>query len=168
MLKEWNQIHNFILGLWELLWFHLITVPVPQHCVANRVPVSGQRVKCNLYYETASVSIHRELRNWIGIFSIACPRKKKLKKPYRQNSQFWNVLAKLSGLLLGYNSQLFVKISFWGLSQRFFIFFQQWVFPRSVLNFETSYVYLSWKQLPPEWTEATGFWFSCIKLSTWI
>jgi hypothetical protein len=28
MLNEGNQIHNFILCLWELLWFHVITVPV--------------------------------------------------------------------------------------------------------------------------------------------
>ncbi len=29
MLHEGNQLHNFILWLWELLWFHFITVPVP-------------------------------------------------------------------------------------------------------------------------------------------
>ncbi len=29
MLNEGNQIHNFILCLWELLWFHFITVPDP-------------------------------------------------------------------------------------------------------------------------------------------
>jgi hypothetical protein len=29
MLNEGNQIHNFILCLWELLWFHFITGSVP-------------------------------------------------------------------------------------------------------------------------------------------
>jgi hypothetical protein len=26
---EWNQIHSFILCLWELLWFHFIMIPEP-------------------------------------------------------------------------------------------------------------------------------------------
>ncbi len=46
LLNEGNQIHNFILCLWELMWFHfstvrfrqkvkvpVCTVPVPLHCL---------------------------------------------------------------------------------------------------------------------------------------
>ncbi len=29
LLTEGNQIYNFTLSLWELLWFHFITVPDP-------------------------------------------------------------------------------------------------------------------------------------------
>ncbi len=41
MLNEGNHIHNFILCLCELLWFHFIPVPVPlrQKITAPTVPV---------------------------------------------------------------------------------------------------------------------------------
>ncbi len=42
MLNEGNQKHKFKLCLWELLWFHFITVPVPllQKVTGPTVPVS--------------------------------------------------------------------------------------------------------------------------------
>jgi len=35
MLNERNQIDNFLLCLWELLWFHYITVQVPLSSVVK-------------------------------------------------------------------------------------------------------------------------------------
>ncbi len=38
MLNEGHQVYKFILCLWELLWFHFITVPVPvEWCKKSRI-----------------------------------------------------------------------------------------------------------------------------------
>jgi hypothetical protein len=46
LLKEGNQIHNFILYLWELLWFNFITVPVAELYVINCGSGSAKAKSC--------------------------------------------------------------------------------------------------------------------------
>ncbi len=63
ILNEGNKIHNILLCLWELLWFHFITVPVllrekftvptvpvPQHCWCDSLLV------CTIERRTSQLS----------------------------------------------------------------------------------------------------------------
>ncbi len=71
IFNEGNPKHKFILCLWELLWFHFITVPVPllKKVTVSTVPVSVSQ-HCSNIPLLLSKGIDKRLEVWQNVNSL--------------------------------------------------------------------------------------------------